>query len=432
MSRTRSVLSMFLLMAGIAGPAAETFADQGYYSTFAPGAGAGPDMVSEGFPTFASARYPAYPPPQFGAYQQAYAGGYPPAQFGADQPADAGGYPPAQFASFPHGGGAPMGPPMGMPSMQGAPNMPMMEAPCYSDEVCHLHGWQPGGVVNAMAGQPLRRQFIVEALFLYRDRDLIPMLGQDFLTAEPLIGDGAGNIPLEWGEGVRFIGGWDIGTGVCIVGEYFRIEKFGNSQKATSPGIVSPIWNNLAIFETGTLDYSSDLNSAEVGLQFPITFHMNFLAEFRYLHLGEDARLRAESDFWGIADAVARTRNDLYGFQTGVLYIVDYFDPIRFDAVLKAGIYSSQITRESVAPTIPDVAPGSSVSDKLSRAAFIGEIGIRATWEVFNHVGATVGYEAMWIDGVALAPDNFSYVGSIQTGQTPFFHGGFAGVEARF
>ncbi len=85
-------------------------------------------------------------------------------------------------------------------------------------------------------------------------------------------------------------------------------------------------------------------------------------------------------------------------------------------------------------------------SASANRVAFLGEIGLQCKYQVAKGLWLKAGYEAIWLQGVALAPaqvrETFSQAPSptdvsvqalgVDCGSGVFFHGATAGLEYSF
>jgi hypothetical protein len=75
---------------------------------------------------------------------------------------------------------------------------------------------------------------------------------------------------------------------------------------------------------------------------------------------------------------------------------------------------------------------------KTTHTAALGEIGLMGIFQVTNNLSARLGYQAMWIDGIAIAGDQVENFNPLATnpkpymGGTLFYHGASAGLEYAF
>ncbi len=116
--------------------------------------------------------------------------------------------------------------------------------------------------------------------------------------------------------------------------------------------------------------------------------------------------------------------NALIGLQTGLELNIPMNRYFYVNSFIRAGGYMNptEVTT-SVSDTVSTVE--TQTSQTKSTGSFLGEVGGRLYVDIVpNSVSSYVGYEATWIDGVALAPAQLITTGAtgIQTGNTPFFH----------
>ena len=111
------------------------------------------------------------------------------------------------------------------------------------------------------------------------------------------------------------------------------------------------------------------------------------------------------------------------------------------DGLVKAGIFDNN-AEESTVPSIYKIVRPTSAS--TNHAAFVGETGLQCKYQVTKGLLLKAGYEAIWLQGVALAPGQIQE--TCTTSLTPvtvqalgincnsgvFYHGATAGLEYSF
>jgi hypothetical protein len=164
-----------------------------------------------------------------------------------------------------------------------------------------------------------------------------------------------------------------------------------------------------------TSRFDTNLYNAEVNWHHATSDTMGWLAGFRWMQV---------HDALGITtpDATVRsvTDNQLFGGQIGGdLKIWEEGGPLRFDTVLKAGLY------------------GNDASDQFeshNQLAFVGEVGVNIVYQCCDHVALSAGYELLWLDGIAVASDqiphlNFINQSGLDSGGNAFYHGAMFSVN---
>ena len=221
-------------------------------------------------------------------------------------------------------------------------------------------------------------------------------------------------------------------------------------------------------FQSMIWDYSTELYNAEINMQHKLSDRVRILAGFRWLQLHENLKgdLQPEDPFLSLALAnpnntlydIQRietqggiaipppppfwntsTTNNLYGFQIGVDGKILEYRHFSINAMIKGGPYlnhASQLTGVSMTKTIFEA--GSSTN----HAAFVCEGGLQFKYQVSRAITVKLGYEVLWLEGVALAPGQIgkTYIIypatanslGVNSDSNVLFHGATAGVEFSF
>jgi len=192
----------------------------------------------------------------------------------------------------------------------------------------------------------------------------------------------------------------------------------------------------------GTARYTSALYSGELNVRRQYSDWLTLLAGFRMVELDEHYRgAGIDLQTLGQTDSIlTNTFNHLYGFQIGADgEIFNRGGPLRINVVCKAGILGNAAyqnyhrTETTSTSTLDDALAARS----FAQATFLGETGLVVTYAVNKHLAFRGSYEAMWLNGVALAPEQISSVNLrlgdlINTSGGVFYHGGGLGFEYRF
>ena len=190
-------------------------------------------------------------------------------------------------------------------------------------------------------------------------------------------------------------------------------------------------------------DYASRLYNAEVNVRWNLWPRMTVLAGFRWVNLTEELQgtLPPErtAPFWD-----TQTKNNLYGFQIGAEERL--FERGRFSigCTGKAGLFENHVD-EATSVSIYRVQFGESAS--TDHLAFLGEIGVGCTYRVTPRLSLKAGYQAFWLQGVALAPaqipetythsslilqDTYVQALGVNCSSGVLYHGATVGLEYAF
>jgi hypothetical protein len=242
-----------------------------------------------------------------------------------------------------------------------------------------------------------------------------------------------------WRAGARVDGIWTFGEQYAIEAVYLGVQDWHTApsliRSDTDPLLV-PTLSPTTFFEQLTARYVCDLNSGEVNLREKCCGeckYLTFLTGFRYFGLRDTLTLSGEATNIGTADASAQALNNLYGFQIGAdLNIPHIAEHTSLEGFLKAGIYSDEVKLAQTTSGTGAFAGNTSFNTSHNQVACAAEVVARLSYEVGCHCELFGGYDAVWLDGVALAPLHLPPVNTIHASRTAFFDGGMLGVEAHW
>lgn len=174
-------------------------------------------------------------------------------------------------------------------------------------------------------------------------------------------------------------------------------------------------------------EYYSRLYNAEVNVKWNPFCRVTMIAGFRWAEIRESITgyqgvTQNNEIIWNPLGNI-RTENDLYGFQIGADARLFEYGYLSINSVIKAGVYNNQASQTSA-----DYS-GDVFSAAVKHAAFLGEVGVRAKYQVTDNLSLTAAYQAMWIEGVAVAPAQINNVQAIDVNGGLFYHGVSAGLE---
>ena len=175
--------------------------------------------------------------------------------------------------------------------------------------------------------------------------------------------------------------------------------------------------------------YASELQSVEL-LERRCCGMLNFSYGFRYVELDETL---VYDPTVAIDDFFFASRNDLYGLQLGVDGLLwSNCCGLRVDGLAKAGVYYNDADASALIGV-------NAVSDRESRAAFVGELGLTARYDIRCDLALRAGYQLLFFDGVSLAADQVPATGNLGNFGTAIrvdsssllYHGLHVGLEYR-
>ena len=220
-------------------------------------------------------------------------------------------------------------------------------------------------------------------------------------------------------------------------------------------------------YQSMTWDYSTKLYNMELTMQKKFSNVISMLVGFRWLQLHENLQgtipppdriqptwksypkadlayvawfenqpgtpAPAYPPFWNTS-----TTNNLYGLQIGAVGKLFKCSHFSLNGLVKIGGYWNR-TSESTGVSIAKVVYGSYASS--NHFALVREVGVQCKYQVINRIALKLGYEALWVTGVALAPGQIQKTYSTRTSVNArgvnsnshvLFHGGTVGLEVSF
>ena len=146
---------------------------------------------------------------------------------------------------------------------------------------------------------------------------------------------------------------------------------------------------------------ATNLYSAEANGRLELSSRVTVLAGFRWLQLNDNllgtlSPAGIFPPFWNTS-----TVNNLYGAQIGVDGKILELGRYSLGGQIKIGIFDDNAGQSTGVSLQKEVYPSNA---SANHAAFAGEAGVQLKYQVSNGLALKAGYEALWLDGVALAP----------------------------
>ena len=199
-------------------------------------------------------------------------------------------------------------------------------------------------------------------------------------------------------------------SGYLLDGRYFSDHSAGsdvdlgtlNTFRMAGIGITILGGGPVSAFE------STKLDNAELNFHAPIREGCTFFAGLRYLELTD--RLQVDIDTPGITTTWYE-ENHMFGAQGGIDF--DFFSPgsrLQFNGIVKAGVYGNTGSNHFSSAIVGNAF------DSGTDTAFVGEVDFTASYQLTKHLACRAGYMALWIEGVALAPDAASTTHQVSGG----------------
>jgi hypothetical protein len=211
------------------------------------------------------------------------------------------------------------------------------------------------------------------------------------------------------------------------------------------PGALGRFSNLHGSADVIDVDYTAELHSAEINCIDscchccgPWYRRVSWFAGFRYLNLDEHFNIRSTDFLEGTGDYNIHAYNNLYGAQIGGR-IERWANRFGWEVTGKAGIFGNDVGQRQFVTDFPQgflARPLTGADD--GRAAFVGELNLSLNYRLTDVWSVRGGYNVLWIEGVALAPDQLDFTRVPASGTDlnvnggVFAHGAHVGVAARW
>lgn len=379
--------------------------------------------------------------------------GYAPAPYGAMPAGDPSGVMyahPGMAAAFAQGGeGSVLAPGQPMPPgpMPGPMGDPMMISPsdAYAEDYsggtcpyCHGLGCPHCGGRGGLLGDVLGiagpyddggncavRWYDIAVDYMLLTRDTVDR-GVD-LTSEGVAGPivlSTDQLDFDEASGFRFSGMFQVSPGGSVEFTYygtFHWHKSATAQSATDNlfsvvsdfGQVPP--GGFAETDNSSfqrIDYASTFDNFEVNFRRRwmapnCRYQGSWLAGVRYFKLDEDFQYITVNDLNGIADFDVNTNNSLTGFQVGGDLWLCIIPGLRIGGEFKAGVFGNHNSQGTTISATSLAVPFQEVV-KSNDVAFVTNADLMMLYRLNYNWTFKLGYQFLFVDGVALASENFN------------------------
>jgi hypothetical protein len=252
------------------------------------------------------------------------------------------------------------------------------------------------------------------------------------ITGAPLLN--TRDLGTPWAAGPDIAVQRWLSSGSSLQFRFFDVDGWNSRASIATPPLLTiptfPPLFGLGI-NTVTATYATRLYSTELNLLRPTSDWFSWLIGFRWVELYEN--LNEDFDFGlGTANLRWQTANRLYGGQAGASVSLWNRGAMRIDSVFKAGLYGNAASNQFRISQA--VGPSFGFGDHQGQVAFLGEIGVVGVYQWTDNIAFRGGYQLLWLDGVALAPDQVAAT-RLLTGDgidprgDSFYHGALLGIE---
>ncbi|NQT13731.1 MAG: hypothetical protein HQ582_13340 [Planctomycetes bacterium] len=215
--------------------------------------------------------------------------------------------------------------------------------------------------------------------------------------------------------------------------EFFGVNSLADTATVGGAGAQFTVYGAAFGAEPINLAFSSSLYSAELNWRRSwCCDRVKVLAGFRWIELDDDATVRDAASPPPLF--IGSTENQLYGFQLGIEGTLLQRGRLEIEAGFKGGVYGN---RADVNAAFPQAGPDAVFTADGEKTAFVGEVMVGLNYNLTNCLALRAGYQMLWIDGVALLPEQLDdlavpIAGEAEMGGRPVYHGYHVGLQCEF
>ena len=280
--------------------------------------------------------------------------------------------------------------------------------------------------------------FAAEAIALQRTATRNQVLFQSATSGATLLNAKDLNFPMAFGPKISGIRHGIFGSKFDVEVAYFQFDGFEVNRFLPGASLMAIDVNDAFLSNNSSARYASQLYCGEVNVRWQWFDWLTVLSGFRMAELNEqyNAAGTGVQTFAPISLDV-KAFNHLYGYQLGAEgEIYNMGGPLQIRALCKGGIFGNFADQHITAAN--NGFFNQTLDATNNRASFLGEVGLVATYSITQHLAFRASYEAMWLTGVALAPeqiDTSNYrtnLAKVNLDGQIFYHGGGLGFEYRY
>lgn len=255
------------------------------------------------------------------------------------------------------------------------------------------------------------------------------------------------NFGIEW-EFRTFVDIWETEQTFTSVNN-LESPFFDPIRAALPPAaVIGGVLVNIDGIDFNSLDYDYDSNifNVELNARRTVLPGVTLLAGPRFLYLEDTLDTQINATINGNVAGVpvtapftqntrVETENPMIGFQIGADVAVPVSQSMFVTGFIKAGGYGN--TARATLTTFNSLQPAAAVNSfRRSQGSFIGEVGGKVNFEIIpGCFSVSGGYQAMWLDNVAIAPNQLTTAitgfSRVEVTGTPFIHGLVFGATFR-
>lgn len=276
----------------------------------------------------------------------------------------------------------------------------------------------------------------INALYLNRRAPQSNIVLTESATGKELLNTSQNDPSWAGGTEVNLI--HDFTDTTAFEFDWFSVDDWFDRKQVSFPSIAV---DEVPFLVThAAVSVSSRIRNMEFNLREEIYDGVTLIGGFRYVELLDGQGIHYRNKPFGSSQVVVTdVANRMYGFQIGTQIDLWKSPSWELSTWGKVGIYGNAADNSTgIYSTIPGNAANIRAQD--GKTAFVGDLAVRGTRRLGKYSSVFIGYRLMFLDGVALAanqyPGTLTYlktaIPDIKMGNSMLFQGIEAGLAFSF
>jgi hypothetical protein len=184
------------------------------------------------------------------------------------------------------------------------------------------------------------------------------------------------------------------------------------------------------------VDYSSRIHNVEINRWWH-RYNFSLLAGFRHINLNETFNIHGRDFSTSGSDYRVDSYNNLIGGQIGA-QLDRCHGRLSWDVTGKAGVFGNAAGQSTLLGDFDNTFVLRDLTNHEGNVAFVGDISLSAAWRINGFLSMRGGYNVMWLEGLALAPDQLDFTSTptagsaVRTGGGVLLHGAHVGIYGQW
>jgi len=254
----------------------------------------------------------------------------------------------------------------------------------------------------------------------------------------------------EWGPRIT-LGTW-LNDCTAVEGRYYGLHHWKATATIFSPDYPNPdemaydvpfdsdITGDFEDVERTNVTYRSEFHNAELNLMSRRSECFSVFTGFRYINLLDELDLEVTDirpTRFEISNYLVDAENHLVGWQLGGTFSRPITQRLSWDVGGASGLYVNFARQRTYMTDRNSSEVPRNYTKEQGELAFAGEVRFGLLYQVTSCMAVTGGYQLLWLEGVALAPEQLDFrtdthQQDLNHDGSAFFDGGYIGCQIEY